>query len=84
MKQPVALFWFRRDLRLHDNHGFFKALNSDCKVLPVFIFDSERSKFLLFIIIYLMFIDNFLLIIFLSKIFIRTKVSLEITKRSTP
>jgi deoxyribodipyrimidine photo-lyase len=41
MKQPVALFWFRRDLRLHDNHGFFKALNSDYKVLPIFIFDSE-------------------------------------------
>ncbi len=41
MKQPITLFWFRRDLRLHDNHGFYKALNSDYKVLPLFIFDSN-------------------------------------------
>ena len=41
MKQPITLFWFRRDLRLHDNHGFFEALNSGYNVLPIFIFDSE-------------------------------------------
>lgn len=37
----VAVFWFRRDLRLDDNHGLFKALNSGLPVVPVFIFDPE-------------------------------------------
>jgi deoxyribodipyrimidine photo-lyase len=39
MKQKVSIFWFRRDLRLHDNAGFYHALKSDLPVLPVFIFD---------------------------------------------
>jgi deoxyribodipyrimidine photo-lyase len=41
MKQPISIFWFRRDLRLDDNHGFLKALQSDYTVLPLFIFDSD-------------------------------------------
>jgi len=41
MKKEIAVFWFRRDLRLHDNAGFFHALNSGLPVLPVFIFDRE-------------------------------------------
>jgi deoxyribodipyrimidine photo-lyase len=41
MKQPLNIFWFRRDLRLDDNVGFYKALKSDYPVLPIFIFDSE-------------------------------------------
>ena len=41
MKQPLNIFWFRRDLRLDDNIGFYKALTSEHPVLPVFIFDSE-------------------------------------------
>ncbi len=40
-KPPVSIFWFRRDLRLHDNHGLFRALQSDTPVQPIFIFDSE-------------------------------------------
>lgn len=43
MKTPqteVVIFWFRRDLRLHDNHGLYKALTSGYPVLPVFIFDK--------------------------------------------
>ncbi len=32
-------FWFRRDLRFHDNHGFFQALQSGFRVKPIFIFD---------------------------------------------
>lgn len=40
-KLPVAVFWFRRDLRLHDNAGLYHALKSGCPVLPLFIFDSE-------------------------------------------
>ena len=35
------IFWFRRDLRLDDNHGLFKALESGLPVKPIFIFDRE-------------------------------------------
>ncbi len=38
--QKVNIFWFRRDLRLDDNIGFLKALQSDYPVLPIFIFDT--------------------------------------------
>jgi deoxyribodipyrimidine photo-lyase len=37
----VTIFWFRRDLRLFDNHGFFEALKSSTNVLPIFIFDKR-------------------------------------------
>ncbi|RKD89753.1 cryptochrome/photolyase family protein [Mangrovibacterium diazotrophicum] len=40
-KQEVAIFWFRRDLRADDNHGFYQALTSGRPVLPIFIFDTE-------------------------------------------
>lgn len=36
-----AIFWFRRDLRTNDNHGFYKALTSGYSIIPVFIFDSD-------------------------------------------
>jgi len=39
--QPVAVFWFRRDLRLNDNAGLYHALKSGYPVLPVFIFDKD-------------------------------------------
>ncbi len=35
------IFWFRRDLRLDDNHGLYQALCSDEKVIPIFIFDPK-------------------------------------------
>jgi len=38
---PVSVFWFRRDMRLHDNAGFYHALQSKWPVLPLFIFDRE-------------------------------------------
>lgn len=41
MKQKIAVFWFRRDLRLTDNTGLFHALQSGIPVLPVFIFDTD-------------------------------------------
>jgi deoxyribodipyrimidine photo-lyase len=37
----MNIFWFRRDLRLEDNAGFFHALSAEKDVLPVFIFDSD-------------------------------------------
>lgn len=36
-----TLFWFRRDLRLHDNAGLYKALRNNSNVLPIFIFDRN-------------------------------------------
>lgn len=39
--EKIALFWFRRDLRLHDNAGLYHALKSGYKVLPIFIFDKN-------------------------------------------
>lgn len=34
-------FWFRRDLRIHDNHGLFQCLKEKDLTLPVFIFDKK-------------------------------------------
>jgi deoxyribodipyrimidine photo-lyase len=35
------LYWFRNDLRLHDNEGFVSALEDADQVLPVFVFDPQ-------------------------------------------
>src|ERR1700712_6114568 len=40
-KSPVNIFWFRRDLRLHDNAGLYHALKDTNPVLCLFIFDRE-------------------------------------------
>jgi deoxyribodipyrimidine photo-lyase len=37
----MTIFWFRRDLRLFDNHGLFKSLQLGKNVLPIFIFDPS-------------------------------------------
>lgn len=39
-KEKIAIFWHRRDLRLHDNAGLYYALKSGYPVLPLFIFDK--------------------------------------------
>ncbi|CAI8369653.1 MAG: Deoxyribodipyrimidine photo-lyase [Flavobacteriales bacterium UBA4585] len=41
MNQKISLFWFRRDLRLEDNAGLLKALESGVPVVPIFIFDPN-------------------------------------------
>ncbi len=41
MADKVNIFWFRRDLRLDDNVGFYKALHGKNPVLPIFIFDED-------------------------------------------
>ncbi len=41
MQDKLNIFWFRRDLRLDDNIGFYKALHGKHPVLPIFIFDTE-------------------------------------------
>jgi deoxyribodipyrimidine photo-lyase len=37
----TALFWHRRDLRIHDNKGLFEALKQNEIVHPIFIFDKS-------------------------------------------
>ena len=37
----MILFWFRRDLRFHDNAGFYNALIDTDEVLPAFVFDES-------------------------------------------
>jgi len=37
----TALFWHRRDLRIQDNAGLYKALKNNQAVVPVFIFDHQ-------------------------------------------
>lgn len=37
----MHIFWFRRDLRLDDNHGLYRALSQGEPVQPIFIFDSD-------------------------------------------
>ena len=39
--EKFTIFWFRRDLRINDNKGFFEALNGKNKVIPIFIYDSK-------------------------------------------
>ncbi len=40
-EEQIAIFWFRRDLRINDNAGLYHALKENPCVLPLFIFDSE-------------------------------------------
>ncbi len=39
--EEYVVHWFRRDLRLNDNHALSLALRSGKKVIPLFIFDRE-------------------------------------------
>lgn len=36
-KTDIHIIWFRRDLRIEDHRGFYNALNSDVKILPLYI-----------------------------------------------
>jgi deoxyribodipyrimidine photo-lyase len=40
----ITIFWFRRDLRIEDNHGLYQALLEQENILPLFIFDTEILK----------------------------------------
>lgn len=41
MENKIAVFWFRRDLRLEDNVALHNALKTGGKIFPVFIFDEN-------------------------------------------
>ena len=40
----LTLFWFRRDLRLHDNKGLYEALKGTNRVIPIFIYDTNITN----------------------------------------
>ncbi|MFO7723237.1 MAG: deoxyribodipyrimidine photo-lyase [Bacteroidales bacterium] len=40
-EKQVNIFWFRRDLRIEDNHGLSRALQAGLPVLPLYIFDTN-------------------------------------------
>jgi deoxyribodipyrimidine photo-lyase len=41
VKKKISIFWFRRDLRIEDNHGLYQALRGEWPILPIFIFDPN-------------------------------------------
>ncbi|MFZ1750719.1 MAG: deoxyribodipyrimidine photo-lyase [Saprospiraceae bacterium] len=41
INKRINIFWFRRDLRWHDNTALYHALNARLPVLPIFIFDKN-------------------------------------------
>jgi deoxyribodipyrimidine photo-lyase len=41
MNKKMTIFWFRRDLRLEDNHGLHAALSKGEPVQAIFIFDKN-------------------------------------------
>jgi len=41
IRETINVFWFRRDLRVHDNHGLWQALRAGRPVMPLFIFDTD-------------------------------------------
>lgn len=36
-----SIFWFRQDLRIEDNVGFFYCIEESRRVLPLFIIDMH-------------------------------------------
>lgn len=45
-KEKINIHWFRRDLRLNDNHALHAALSAGLPVLSIFIFDTTILKHL--------------------------------------
>ena len=37
-----AIVWFRKDLRIQDNPCLFAALESNRRIIPVFIWDEKK------------------------------------------
>ena len=44
MNKSVSVFWFKRDLRLHDNEALQQAIQSDYPVLPIYIFEPSLQN----------------------------------------
>ena len=41
MTNKSVIYWFRKDLRLHDNPALLYALNAGYNIIPVYIFDNR-------------------------------------------
>lgn len=46
VKTQLKFFWFRRDMRMHDNHGLSQALATPGPVQAIFILDQNILKHL--------------------------------------
>lgn len=44
VKQKCVVFWFRRDLRWHDNVGLSVAAQTGLPILPLYIFDTAELQ----------------------------------------
>ena len=43
MKEKIGIFWFRQDLRLHDNLALLKLIKKCDKIIPIFILDNNEN-----------------------------------------
>ena len=43
MENKFGIFWFRQDLRLHDNLALFELAKKCTKIIPIYIYD-DNSK----------------------------------------
>ena len=43
MKKKIGIFWFRQDLRLHDNLALLKLIKKCDKIIPIFILDNNEN-----------------------------------------
>jgi deoxyribodipyrimidine photo-lyase len=41
MAKPTAIWWIRRDLRIHDNKALLEAVNYANQIVPIFILDDR-------------------------------------------
>ena len=41
MEEKIGIFWFRQDLRLHDNLAILDLIKDCDKIIPVYIFDND-------------------------------------------
>ncbi len=44
LKFKRSIFWFKRDLRIDDNRGFFYAYQNSREIIPIFIFIEDLLK----------------------------------------
>ena len=43
MKKKLGIFWFRLDLRLHDNLALSDLVKKCEKIIPIFILDNDEN-----------------------------------------
>ena len=46
MKEIIGIFWFRQDLRLHDNLALLELIKKCDKIVPIFIIDEDENYIL--------------------------------------